>query len=183
MNERMSETGSPVCHVRLGVDPVALEDELELWHVYDAVFGDRPSFDAWRTDVWDRHKSRDGFRLARAYVGDDLVGFAYGYTGQPGQWWTDTIRGVLARDVADEWLGGHFELVSIGVLEQARGSGVGRELLRCITANLPHERWLLMTTSDSADPARRLYSSEGWHVLGPGIGDGQVVMGKRADTT
>jgi ribosomal protein S18 acetylase RimI-like enzyme len=169
----------PKWHVRVD-DHVPPEHVDELWRVFDVVFGDWPSFDAWRSEIWERHSSRAGFRVARAYVGDQLVGLAYGYTGQPGQWWTDAVAQVLDPGVAEDWLGGHFELVSIGVLAEARGLGVGRELLRRITADLPHDRWLLMTTSDAADPARQLYASEGWDVIGPGIGTGRVVMGKRS---
>jgi ribosomal protein S18 acetylase RimI-like enzyme len=87
---------------------------------------------------------------------------------------------VLAPDVAAEWLGGHFELVSIGVVADARGRGLGLALMRELTEGLPHERWLLMTTADADDPARRLYAREGWRVIGPGLGDDQVVMGRRA---
>ena len=36
-----------------------------------------------------------------------------------------------------------------------------------------------MTTADATDPARRRYASEGWQVIGPGIGNGTVIMGKR----
>jgi GNAT superfamily N-acetyltransferase len=132
--------------------------------------------------VWDRHTARPGFRLARARVGGELLGFAYGYTGEHGQWWTDQMAQVLPPDVATEWLGGHFELVSIGVLETARGAGVGAALLRAVTDGVPHERWLLMTTDDAGDPARRLYAREGWQVIGQGLGGGQVTMGRRRPT-
>jgi GNAT superfamily N-acetyltransferase len=108
-----------------------------------------------------------------------LVGFAYGYTGEQGQWWTDNALKVLEPDVAEAWLGGHFELVSIGVLDAARRGGIGRGLMHVLLEGLPHERLLLMTSSDPSDPARRLYASEGWHVLGPGIGDGTVILGRR----
>jgi ribosomal protein S18 acetylase RimI-like enzyme len=155
------------------------EDAVSLWPVYDAVFHDRPDIDDWRAAVWDRHSARAGFRLARAYEGGTLIGFAYGYDGQPGQWWTDNVRKVLAPEVAAEWLGGHFELVSIGVVERARGAGVGRELLRGITDGRSSQRCLLMTTADEADPARTLYASDGWRVIGPGIAEDQVTMGKR----
>jgi hypothetical protein len=49
--------------------------------------------------------------------------------------------------------------------------------MRAITEGLPHDRLLLMTTTDAADPARRLYASDGWQVIGPGIGDGTVIIG------
>jgi GNAT superfamily N-acetyltransferase len=160
-------------------ETVSDQDAREVWPVYDSVFGDVPDVATWREAVWDRHRVREGFRLARAYGDETLIGFAYGYTGRPGQWWTDNAQTVLEPEVAAAWLGGHFELVSIGVLPDARRDGVGRGLLRVLLEGLPHERLLLMTTSDAADPARRLYASEGWEVLGPGTGPGTVIMGKR----
>lgn len=157
----------------------SVDDGREVFEVYDAVFGDQPDYPAWRRGVWDRHVARNGFRVARAYHEGVLVGFAYGYTGEPGQWWPDQAARVLAPDVAEEWLGGHFELVSIGVLETARGGGVGRALLERLTHDLPHDRWVLMTSADPEDPARHLYARAGWKVIGPGLRDGQVIMGRR----
>ena len=86
---------------------------------------------------------------------------------------------VLDPSVAHAWLGGHFELVSIGVAEEVRGRGLGRELLGVLTSGLPHERLLLMATADESDPARRLYATDGWAVVGPGLSPEQVVLGKR----
>jgi ribosomal protein S18 acetylase RimI-like enzyme len=160
-------------------DAVAADDGAVVWPVYEAVFGDCSDYDTWRGTVWDKHSVRNGFRLARAYDADLLVGFAYGYTGEFGQWWTDNALTVLEPEVAEAWLGGHFELVSLGVLEAARRGGIGRALMHLLLEALPHERLLLMTSSDPSDPARRLYASEGWHVVGPGIGDRTVIMGKR----
>jgi ribosomal protein S18 acetylase RimI-like enzyme len=155
-------------------------DAVDLWPLYDEVFGESSTFEDWREGVWRVHAARDGFRLVRAYLDGSLVGFAYGYTGEPGQWWTDEAAKVLVPEVAADWLGGHFELVSIGVLPAARQLGIGRELLRQITDGLPHDRMLLMTSSDAVDPARGLYASAGWVVIGPGIGKGTVIMGRRA---
>lgn len=166
--------------MRIRIDhSVTAEDGVSLWPLYDAVFHDWADFEAWRGAVWDKHSSRRGFRLARAYDGDHLIGFAYGYTGERGQWWTDNAREVLAAEVADAWLGGHFELVSIGVLERARGAGVGRALMHRLTEGLPQDRWLLMTTADESDAARRLYAADGWRVIGPGLGEATVIMAKR----
>ena len=166
--------------VRFQVDEsVAEDDGAQVWQVYEPVFGDHADHESWRRATWDRHRVRDGFRLARAYDDDALVGFAYGYTGQRGQWWTDHARDVLDPDVATAWLGGHFELVSIGVLDAARRRGVGRGLLHALLEGLPHERLLLMTSADPAAPARGLYASQGWCVVGPGLGEGTVIMGRR----
>lgn len=149
-----------------------------MWSVYAVVFADQASYDGWRTGTWDPHVARAGFRLARAYVGSRLVGFGYGYTGERGQWWTDHATAVLEPEVAADWVGGHFELVSLAVGEEARGQGVGTALMTALTAGLPHDRWLLMTTADPADPARRLYDRHGWQVLGRGIAEDQVIMGR-----
>ncbi len=165
------------------VTQVTEADTEEIWPVYDAVFGDCADIDTWRSTTWDLHVAREGFRVARAYDAVDgggrrLVGFAYGYTGEHGQWWTDQAARVLAPDVAAEWLGGHFDLVSLGVLEQARRRGTGRMLLREVTRDLPNARSTLSTTADAEDPARHLYASEGWQVIGPGLRDDQVIMGR-----
>lgn len=150
----------------------------ELWPLYRDVFGDFEDREQWRDQVWDRHAARTGFRLALARAAGALVGFAYGYTGERGQWWTDRAVEVLHPAVAADWLGGHFELVSIGVEEAARGTGVGRQLLTALTDGLDHPRWVLMTSSDPDDPARRLYRATGWAVIGPGLAEAQVVMGR-----
>jgi ribosomal protein S18 acetylase RimI-like enzyme len=160
-------------------ESVSSEDSRALWPVYSSVFTDYAEYDTWREAVWDRHSVRDGFRLSRAFERSVLVGFAYGYTGDGGQWWTDNARKVLDPQIADAWLGGHFEVVSVGVVGAARRSGIGRGLMHALLDGLPHERLLLMTTSDPSDPARGLYSSEGWQILGPSIGDATVIMGKR----
>ena len=160
-------------------ESISDEDGNEVWPVYESVFGDYADHPTWRREVWDKHRARAGFRLARAYDADELVGLAYGYTGERGQWWTDHASLALGPQVAEAWLGGHFELVSIGVVEAVRGKGIGRGLLAAVVHGLAHERLLLMTSLDSADPARRLYASEGWQVLGPGIGEATVIMARR----
>ena len=168
------------------VTSVTEPDTEELWPVYLALFGEPGDYLEWRTEVWDRHVARAGFRLARVYDGDRavdrcLIGFGYGYTGERGQWWTDQAARVLEPPVADTWLDGHFELVSIGVLPAARGRGLGAGLMRVLTGGLSEDRWLLMTTDDADDPARHLYASQGWQVIGPGLRSGQVIMGRRRE--
>lgn len=169
--------------IRVCGDAAAAGDGASIWPIYDTVFGDfgdYGDYETWRETVWDRHAARDGFRLVSAHQGDAVVGFAYGYTGERGQWWTDTVSAALAPDVAERWLGGHFELVSIGVEPRCRRQGLGRRLMRSLLDGLPHERLLLMTTSDEKDPARQMYAAEGWRVLGPGTSMDKVTMGRLA---
>jgi predicted GNAT superfamily acetyltransferase len=82
-------------------EAVSQETASELWPLYDSVFGDYADFETWHRSVWAKHSVREGFCLARAYDGDSLVGFAYGYTGERGQWWTDNVRPVLEPEVAE----------------------------------------------------------------------------------
>ena len=159
-----------------GAPDVTVRDEL--WPLYRSVFGDFDDVRAWRDGVLDRHSARPGFRLALAREGHSLVGFAYGYTGEHGQWWTDRAATVLDPTVASDWLGGHFELVSIGVAETARGTGVGRHVMTALTDGLAQSRWVLMTSADPDAPARRLYRSTGWAVIGPGLSEDRVIMGR-----
>src|SRR5262245_20810841 len=81
----------------------------EVFDVYDEVFGDHPDRDEWRTEMYDRHRAREGFRLAALRDDDRLVGFAWGYIGRPGQFWTDWVLETLPDEVTREWVGGHFE--------------------------------------------------------------------------
>ncbi|MGN6575943.1 MAG: hypothetical protein ACTHKG_09655, partial [Nocardioides sp.] len=79
----------------------------------------------------------------------------------------------------EAWRGGPIELVSLAGGPAAPGRGGGRAQMRTLLAGVPQDRLLLMTTADPTDPARRLYASEGWHVVGPGIGEGKVILGRR----
>jgi ribosomal protein S18 acetylase RimI-like enzyme len=149
----------------------------EVFAVYDAVFGDRPDKEAWQTELYDRHRGREGFRLAIARDVRDLVGFAWGYIGGPGQFWSDWVIRSLPAAVTDEWVGDHFEFVELAVLPDHRRHGLGRRLHDVLLDGVPADRALLST--DNADtPASRLYASHGWRKLGELNSDVQV-MGLR----
>ncbi|WP_114558255.1 GNAT family N-acetyltransferase [Desertihabitans aurantiacus] len=152
------------------------DDVLRVWN---AVFGPVAEADAWRAEVWDRHRGRADYRLGTAH--DDrgrLVGFSWGYTGQRGQFWPDAVVEKLGAAV-EGWVGGHFEFVELAVLPDARRQGAGGALHDAVLAGLPHDRALLGTSPDPEDPAVRLFRSRGWHHLGLLRPDAQV-MGRRA---
>ena len=79
----------------------------------------------------DGTRACDGFACRAAVVDDDtLVGFGYGYTTAPGQWWHDLVRKALDDETAAEWLHDAFELSELHMLPEFQGGGTGRELLR-----------------------------------------------------
>src|SRR3954447_5289250 len=81
------------------------------------------------TDTLPRHAARDGFRLVESRDDDGvLVGFGYGYTSAPGQWWHDGVAGALGEPVAS-WLPGAFEVVTLAVRGDRQGQGIGGSLL------------------------------------------------------
>lgn len=105
-----------------------------------------------------------------ARQGAPIVGFAYGYTGVRGQWWSDQIAARAPADVAAEWLGGHLEFVELAVQTEAQGRGIGAALARRLVDGVPHERALLTTYRDDR-PAPRLYHRLGWRLLATGVLD------------
>src|SRR5689334_14446755 len=80
----------------------------ELGEVFAAAFG-APGYDEepdpghFATDQLPTHADRDDFRLVAARSDGSVVGFAYGFTGQRGQWWSDRIANAVTPELADEW--------------------------------------------------------------------------------
>ena len=126
------------------------------------------------TDSLPLHATRDGFRLVLVREAGAVRGFAYGFTGEHGMWWTERLKRTAperSKAVVDEWLGGHFEVVLLGVDPAAQGRGFGRSLMEGLLLDQPHERALLSTYAADR-PAPRLYARLGWRVLARGVLDG-----------
>lgn len=153
---------------RLGPEAVMLADELH--DVYAEAFGRPPHNESpaqaagWRDNSLPSHATRPGFRCVVARDGDEAVGFAYGYTGRTGQWWTDQIAALVPAELLAGRLGGHFEFVELAVRLSFERQGIGTALHDALLDGLPHRVALLSTTqADSA--ARRLYLRRGWQIL------------------
>lgn len=149
-----------------------------VWPCYDAVFGDVADRAQWRAELFDRHAGREGYRLVTAAAGAEVVGFAWGYVGRPGQFWTDLVSRTLPAEVVAEWVGDHFEFVELAVLPTHRHRGLGRRLHDRLLDGVTR-RALLSTSDDDDDPAVRLYRAAGWRTLGT-LRDGVQVMGRAA---
>jgi len=172
-----------------GITSAGPAQAAELHEVYAAVFG-RPPFNEspseaarWRDESLPKHAARAGFRMRAAREDGRLVGFAYGYTGERGQWWTDQMAAAITPEVAASWLGGHFEFVTLAVLPTHERQGIGTALHDALLADLPHRTALLTTTADETAPARRLYHRQGWQLLAAPVLENAALLGKRLKPT
>jgi ribosomal protein S18 acetylase RimI-like enzyme len=153
----------------------ARDHEDAVWSLYDRVFADFADQATWHDAMWERHRTRDGFRLVTAYDAESLIGFGWCYLGERGQYWPDLVVDRLPREVTDEWVGGHLEVVELAVAPHARRAGVGRRLHDQMVAGRGDRRGLLGTSADESDPAVRLYRDCGWVTLGLLADDVQVM--------
>lgn len=161
----------PPPHVTLLAADDALTLAARVWRCYDQTFGDFADFATWRSELFERHAGREDFRLAAAISDDEITGFAWGYVGQRGQYWSDLVHDALPADVVTRWVGGHFELVELAVLPGRRRSGLGQQLHDRLLDGIARP-CLLSTNDDPDDPAVRLYTRAGWKRLGllrPGV--------------
>jgi len=156
----------------------ALGIAAELGAVFAAAFAGEEHSDAthFATEQLPKHAARDDFRLVAARTDGKVVGFAYGFTGWPGQWWSDRIIAAVPAELSAEWIGGHFEVVELAVIPQAQGQGIGAALMTELMAGLPHRKALLTTYADDRT-APRLYRRLGWQVLVPDLGWGSALYG------
>ena len=172
----MSDHQPPAVEIRLldGAGAVALTEDV--WPCYNMVFGDIADYPTFRHDLFERHASRERYRLAVATDRGAVVGFSWGYIGRHGQYWTDLVSDTLPPEVVEEWVGGHFEFVELGVLPSYRCAGLGQALHDRLVDGV-HVRCLLSTNDVDADPAVRLYRRSGWRRLGM-LRPGVQVMGR-----
>jgi len=146
-----------------GVGPV----EADIVDVYREAFGPAPYFEGdaevrrFACDALPRHVDRADFRLVIARDAGVVVGFAYGYTGEPGQWWHDWVTAELGPSESAEWAEEAFEFVELAVRPSAQGRGTGGRLHDALLLGLDH-RTALLSTLDEDTPARRLYRGRGW---------------------
>ncbi len=151
--------------------------------IYAQVHGLDAQARAAREEIMRRHFGRRGYRGLIALDRGRLVGFAYGYTGDPGQYWYDKVWAAMTPQQRAQWLEPeHFEFVELAVHPQWQGQGIGGRLHDLLLEGRPELVALLTVRADNA-PALHLYRSRGWEVVlddfhfAPG-GEQYLVMGK-----
>jgi ribosomal protein S18 acetylase RimI-like enzyme len=151
--------------------------------VHRSALGAGALSDEWATSRLPAHAAREDFVFLIARDADEVAGFAYGYTGSHGQWWTDNVSRSLTAAQREEWVDApHFEIVELHVKPSQQRRGIGSALLAQLLTRQPHDRALLSTQTGSRK-ARGFYAKNGWNELasvdfGPGYPP-YIVLGKR----
>jgi len=126
-----------------------------------------------RRELMRRHVEHRGFHALhiRARVpgprgaGWPVVGFGYGFHGEPGQWWYDAVHAALTRMAgsgqAAGWLADCVEIAEVHVQREFQRAGLGTALLMALTSGRP-ERTAVLSTPDRDTTARRLYRRLGF---------------------
>jgi ribosomal protein S18 acetylase RimI-like enzyme len=118
------------------------------------------------------------FRLFLAVTnGGHSVGFAYGYSGAPGQHWYERVANKLPIAVGSRWLQPpHYVVAELHVRREYQRHGVGSALLDKLLARQPHTQALLGVDVSNVT-ARKFYARRAWHVVALPTHD-QAIMAK-----
>lgn len=114
-----------------------------------------------RVDIYLRHAQRPSFRAVGAHVGEQLVGFVYGYVEQRGGWWDGYVRPAMRAAGTERWLDDAFTIAELQVTPEWQGRRLGEQLLRAVLAGATQRRVLLTTQRDS-NRARAFYDRLGF---------------------
>jgi ribosomal protein S18 acetylase RimI-like enzyme len=125
-----------------------------------------PGGEAGFAAILTEHSQREGFRLCAAFDREStqLVGFGYGFTGGPGQYWRDALAGAMGPEAAEQWLTGHFEFAEFGIVPTMQRRGIGTRVYASLFDGMPHRRAVLTVRTEN-QPARRFYERNGWEAL------------------
>ncbi len=123
-----------------------------------------------RRELMRRHAAYPSFRAlhARTEPAGPVVGFAYGFHGQGGQWWYDAVWSALAetagRRQARRWLADCLEVAEVHVRKWHQREGIGTTMLMSLTSGRS-ELTAVLSTPDRDSTARRLYRRMGFRDL------------------
>jgi len=137
--------------------------------VYSRAFAEPPYSDPDRgKEIRDRmrdvHCLRAGYRAFCAVTPEaNVVGMIYGYHGETGQWWHDSVALILRPGLASQWLANSYEVVEVAVEPACQGQGIGTALVGKLLEGRPEATAVLSTRTDSR--AHGLYRRLGFEVL------------------
>ncbi|MCM3364566.1 MULTISPECIES: GNAT family N-acetyltransferase [Niallia] len=112
-----------------------------------------------------RHTTYEGFR---GYIiitaEEELLGFAYGYTSLPGQYYHELLSIEVNQKQYETWLKDCFEVVEFAVHPLYRNKGYGKKLIHELLKGVENKTAVL-TTQVNNTVARHLYKQMRWIVI------------------
>jgi ribosomal protein S18 acetylase RimI-like enzyme len=119
-------------------------------------------------EILPRHAGRPGFAFVAAVDDGAIVGFAYAYRGEPGQWWHDAVRAAMTPEQRARWLApGHVELAELHVAHRCRREGLGSRLHDELVSSYRDAPTAVLSTQAANAPALALYAARQWEVVVP----------------
>jgi ribosomal protein S18 acetylase RimI-like enzyme len=148
--------------------------------LYSEVWGGNPED---FSGQFNRHMTYPGFHGIVAYDGKEVIGFAYGYTSIPGQFYHELLRKELAKSHQEWWLEDCFEFVELVVHPSHRRKKLGQNLVEKLLENTQNQTSIL-TTQRNNTSALSLYDKLNWETLEQNFKPGEntepyVIMGKK----
>ncbi|WP_100013176.1 GNAT family N-acetyltransferase [Lentibacillus sediminis] len=112
-----------------------------------------------------KHTNYEGFRgfQARDEEGN-IIGFTYGYTSLPEQFYRQKIAEQLSEAEIKIWLSSCFEFVELAVDATYKRLGIGSKLHDVLLEEVDHNTSILTTNVENS-PAVNLYQKKGWKVI------------------
>jgi ribosomal protein S18 acetylase RimI-like enzyme len=108
------------------------------------------------------HTRRPEFRAVGTLDANGrVIGFAYGYRGEPGQWWHEHVSSCLDPAGYRAWLSDCFEVVELHVAPEAQGRGIGEAQIRLLLDGVAR-RTTVLSTPEGESRAWKLYRRLGY---------------------
>lgn len=112
-----------------------------------------------------RHTTYEGFKgYIITSAEEELLGFAYGYTSLPGQYYHELLSKEVSQKEYEIWLKDCFEVVELAVDPLHRNKGYGNKLIYELLKEVDNKTAVLTTQVNNA-VARHLYNRMGWSVI------------------
>lgn len=130
-----------------------------------------------------KHANYKGFIGLKAKDNkENIIGFTYGYTSLPKQFYREKIANQLSEIEKNTWLFNCFEFVELAVNHSYKRLGIASKLHDILLEDINHKTAAL-TTGIENKPAINLYRKKGWKIIKkdvPIISEEnlQVIMGK-----
>lgn len=109
----------------------------------------------------------EGATLQVVQQNGTILGFLYGYTYKPDQWWSTQVGPAIAASDHAHVVDDAFSLVELAVLPVNQGNGIGTALLRHHMAHQEQRHLLLSTGASAENRAVALYERLGFQIILP----------------